>query len=539
MLVLFHAALGLTLGWLRPSWAVAVLLGGVAVSSGVWWQLGLGNVVTPLAYTTGFLLGMGGRTVVARQPGGEGEAPEVTDDDALTAGDDEASTDGDDDAPTTGDTTLAADDDVARVPGAIVVAGTLTVGFVLAATLLSLLREYAAGTLLLALREQAARLYDFNAGGLAGELQACLIAIAGPLVLFATAAALRDRRARELAVRAVACGATLAVATPLLQGLLADPWVRPDTDGGLSTGLVGPFQDPHSFAAYLLLAVGVVAAAGIDAARSGRRRAVWAHTILTTMILLVLFGTSSRTAMISLLIVGLCVLAAHRYGRAGSAPGRALLVPGGVLAALIVVTASIFAIAPLRQATYEGMRDIGANRLARPLAADPDWNQILGYRGARWAASLDLASRRPLWGAGPRSIEKIALGEVYVPEAGGMQPIPPENTHNYLLQFAAEYGLPAAAALIWLLAGVVSTTARGAARHSSATTRTLLAGLLAGQIGFLLMSLVGHPMLLAECQAAFWGLGGLAISSVRADSQGPAGGMGEPPGSLPGQGTGS
>lgn len=478
MLILLHVALGFILGWLSPAWAIAVLVGGVAVSSSVWWQLGLGNIAAPLAYICGFLLGAGLRVVVStsrREPEG------------------------------------------VRPTGAIVLPATLTVGFVLAATLLSVIREHAVETLPIALRTQAGLVFEFNAGGLAGELQAALIAVVGPLLLLASAAALSDARARRLAVRGILCGATFAVSVPILQWLVADPWIRPDKNGLVSTGLVGSFQDPHSLAAYLLLVIGVAAAVAVNAARAGRRPAATAAGSLTAAMVAVLLGTNSKSGIIALVVVGACLLAARQHHRTASGVAGTLLVPGVAVATVLVVLSTIVAVAPLRRGTHDALRSLGATRMAQAVAPDADWNRVLGFRPLRWATALDVAARRPLWGAGPRSIEKIGLGDAYDIDSGEMKPIPPENAHNYFLQFAAEYGLPAAAALLWLLVQVVATTARAVGNHPSRATRTMLTGLLAGQVGFLVFGLVAHPMLLAEGQATFWTLCGLGLSSAQAE----------------------
>jgi O-antigen ligase len=108
------------------------------------------------------------------------------------------------------------------------------------------------------------------------------------------------------------------------------------------------------------------------------------------------------------------------------------------------------------------------------------------------------------------------MGTVRSPVTGELRTITPENTHNYFLQYAAEYGLPAAASLLWLLIAAIAVALGGAVHHPAPGARVLLAGVVAGQTAFILFSLVSHPMLLAECQVVFWTLSGLAISSAGA-----------------------
>jgi O-antigen ligase len=184
-----------------------------------------------------------------------------------------------------------------------------------------------------------------------------------------------------------------------------------------------------------------------------------------------------------------------------------------VLVALILTLAAVL-VPQGREVTYEGLRDIGARRLAQPLSSDADWSELLGARPARWRQALETIERRPLWGAGPHSIQEMPVTPAEDLEPGEAPAISPDNTHNYFLQFAAEYGVPAAIALLALLAATLSWTVRGALHHPSPRSRSLLAGIASGQIGFLIFAIVSHPMLLAECQALFWTLSGIAIATV-------------------------
>lgn len=484
MLVSLYVAMGLALGWLRPLWGLAVLVGAVSVTTSLWWQIGFANSGAPLAYMLAFLVGHGARRAL---PGGAG----------------------------------AESDAGGRAPGAMLLAAALTVTFTLLATLLAVLREHAvSGRILLQeLLRQAPSVLAFNPPSLAGELQAALIVISGPLLLLACLDVVRSAAARSLMRRAFACGAVVAVAAPVVQLLLLDPWVRPDKGESLSTGLVGFFQDPHSFAAYLLLIIGFAAGTSSGFAAAGRRRPAATHALLAAAATVVLIGTNSKTGLAMLFVVIVCLatlVQLERRRARGEELTSALLVPSGIVAAAVVATLALVLSPTIRGGAYTTLRDIGARRLAQPLAPDADWQLLLGDRQARWSATAAVIEQRPLWGAGPVSIRLMPLGTAPDPVTGEPRTIPPENTHNYYLQLAAEYGIPALLAFLWLLGTMLTAMWGNLTRHPSVVARGMIGGILSGGVGFLLFGTVSHPMLLPGCQAVFWTLAGLAISSTGA-----------------------
>ena len=489
MLALLHAAIGLGLGWSRPLWALAVLVGAVSVTSSLWWQIELSNAAAPFAYASAFVLARGVRRLLARVSRSDG--------DYATA---------------------------ALVPGGIPLAVTLTVAFTLLATLLAVFRQHAGSIEMLALEmtSKAVFVSAFNPSGPPGELQAALIAAGGPLLLLATIGVLRGEAERMTMHRAFVCGALISVAAPALQFLFLDPWVRPDKGEEISTGLVGFFQDPHSFAAYLLLMIGLAAGIGWGDARTKASRSAIAHALLALVATVVLIGTNSRAGIIALLAGGACWMTIRRLEsrslQGDRRFGRGLLVPAGVLLVVLALGVAIASLPQLRRATYKGLRQIGALRIAQPLEQEADWDQLLGDRRTRWARTFGVIEQRPLWGAGPRSIQALPMGTVQSPITGEVRTIVPENTHNYFLQFAAEYGIPAASALLWLIVASLAIAVRGALNHPVPRLRAVLTGIVAGQVGFVLFSVVSHPMLLAECQAVYWTLSGLAISTAGAPS---------------------
>jgi len=481
MLALLYAATGLALGWLRPLWGLALLVGAVSVSGSLWWQLGWANTAAPLAYMLGFLLGQ----VARKASTGRSETEKTT----------------------------------ARLPGGLLLAASSTVAFTLLATVLAVLREHAASGRILAaeLAWSASSLFAFAPSSLAGELQAALTAMVGPLLLIAALVVLRGEAERTVMRRAFACGAVVATTAPILQFLLLSPWVRPDRGEYTSPGLVGFFQDPHSFAAYLVLIIGFAAGTSWGYARAGQRRTAIAYGLLGASALGVLVGTNSRTGMTAVALAIVCLVGIQRLERRharGDDLAPALVVPVSLVAVALAVMLALTLSPRLRVGTYEGLRAIGARRLAQPLGPDTDWRVLLGDRQTRWAATLGVIEQRPLWGAGPLSIRVMPMGTSFVRDSGEIRVISAENTHNYFLQYAAEYGIPALLALLWLLGTMLASMWGNALSQPSAVTRGMVSGILAGAIGFMLFSTVSHPMLLPECQAIFWTLCALAISST-------------------------
>ena len=86
-----------------------------------------------------------------------------------------------------------------------------------------------------------------------------------------------------------------------------------------------------------------------------------------------------------------------------------------------------------------------------------------------------------------------------------------ENAHNQVLQYLGELGLPGAALFLALLGCSLATGARLWGPHSPPTW---FDPVVFGVLGWLLASLLMHPLLVPEASAAFWLVLGLARSAA-------------------------
>ncbi|MDQ6893405.1 MAG: hypothetical protein M3167_12095 [Acidobacteriota bacterium] len=134
----------------------------------------------------------------------------------------------------------------------------------------------------------------------------------------------------------------------------------------------------------LSLALAAVAALGIvlAARRSAVRVAAGAAVLLCAGALLVNRNLTSFSA----LIVGSAVLLFGWFGRRAAVP---------LAAAVFLLAAGI--------AVYRPMRERAAGAVGSIRAGD--WDQLLSYRTAPWAAALQMARDRPLTGFGPGTFQ--------------------------------------------------------------------------------------------------------------------------------------
>ena len=91
-----------------------------------------------------------------------------------------------------------------------------------------------------------------------------------------------------------------------------------------------------------------------------------------------------------------------------------------------------------------------------------------------------------------------------------------ENAHNQVLQYLGELGLPGPRSLLALLGAVSRRAARLWGPHSPPTW---FDPVVFGALGWLLASLLMHPLLVPEASAAFWLVLGLARSAARPPTQ--------------------
>jgi hypothetical protein len=249
-------------------------------------------------------------------------------------------------------------------------------------------------------------------------------------------------------------------ATPLASLLLLLTTVR--------LSVLHPDQNAAgSIFALLLFAVVVI----------GRRRRVWLWAGPACLLLVGFVFAQSRAAIgaLSLVALGYAVVRRRRMG-ARIAP---VLAVGAVL--VVIVGAWM-----MMSRSHIGVREALAVRvdLARTAVA-------MVVRYPEWGVGLGDYARtsRRFW-----PVERLAsqgFGQ------GG------ENAHNNFLQIAAELGLPAAAAFVWLVLPVALTVWRRSVADSPEHE-----GLALGLSVFLISALFGHPLLIPEVAIMFFfGLG--------------------------------
>lgn len=122
---------------------------------------------------------------------------------------------------------------------------------------------------------------------------------------------------------------------------------------------------------------------------------------------------------------------------------------------------------------------------------DTDSNQ---FRYVVLREGWEIIKKHPVLGLGPEEIKALEVSGEYqrwVP-ADVPRPLPTGwygHLHNLYVQLAAERGIPAALAMIWLLLTILIDFIRGAARAHNSSTRAILYGCIAMIIGTLAVGL--------------------------------------------------
>jgi O-antigen ligase len=124
------------------------------------------------------------------------------------------------------------------------------------------------------------------------------------------------------------------------------------------------------------------------------------------------------------------------------------------------------------------------------------------------ASGVEAWKRSPIFGVGLS--DYISVTRRFVsPDMTLLRAMAPtgENAHNNLLQIAVELGLPACAAVLWLIwaaAGPAMATRAGPIER----------GMALGIVAFLISALFGHPLLVPLVGAAFFVALGLTAGTV-------------------------
>jgi len=474
----------IAIGYLRPVLGLVLFAAFIAVTPSLPWQLGLGSLHVSALYLFSMLVGVAFGRVWRSRTDAKDRGPPITSTRCL--------------AP-------------------------ICIGFPLvlvcsAAVALAGAAQAMPESALLHLSSLWPAILFLNPPGLARGIVATLVPLLGVAIFVVAVDVLRTRRAQDTVRRAIAVGACLAVAGPVLQYVTGlDLTVRPDRGSTQADGWVGFFQDPHSFAAYLVLALGLCLgmSAGMAAAGSYRKAAGLGGLALTVSV--VLWRTNSRSGLIAgaltvVALVLMSVLIPHPSTHAQSSRSRRVWTAAAIVLALAVGVFALSASNSLRQGGSELVDLLGHEKAFRLLEPDADVWSLLKKRPLHWEKARVLIARRPLWGIDPGG---FAGARVAVFDSNGRR-VPPrrlrENAHNYYLQLAAEFGLPALFFFLALVGATLGYLVKGASRHPDHGARGLLLGVVAGQIGLLTLCLVAHPLLLAEIQGIYWLLSGLGVA---------------------------
>ena len=251
---------------------------------------------------------------------------------------------------------------------------------------------------------------------------------------------------------------------------------------------VGPVPDDiNSYASYLVLAVFIALALLAGAERPVARALLAGAGAAAAWMLL---PTGSHTAVLAVL-AGMCALVfwpTFSWRRLAAALAVAAILGAGVGA---------LALTERSRHVLEVASESVDPRFLRTYFRDG--------RQAIWSASGRVVLAHPVLGLGPGALYR-RLGEFYREGDVGWRPAQ-ENAHNYLLQLAAEAGVPGAAAFLVAVVAAVWAALRG--RTSEPVRGRILA---VGVLAYLVTCVGGHSLLLARQMLLFWGLVGTVLA---------------------------
>lgn len=382
---------------------------------------------------------------------------------------------------------------------------------------LTISKRYSLQTLVSSdIRSVGAEFMTFAPDGFIGEIQAACIFVLGVGLLLLALVAVK-RYGYKMIVRAFTFGIILGVISPLVQLLFLDPWVRPDRrtyEGVGVSGLVGFFQDPHSYAAFLVISVAFSFSLGVGYYRDHFCSRAFGYWILTVSSWIVLMFTNSRTGLIASLcaVVFSWLIMCRRPGNPVVMRRRRRATIALVLIGLMAV-ASILVVAPVRKYVHQQLVKLGNPRMWALLAEDP--LEALDKRTVRRKKVGELLRTNSIWGVGPNRFRETP---VVIFEANG-KPVNRntllDHPHNYFAQIATESGVPAVIAFLALISLVLVQSTWEALSRASESDGGLKAGVSGGLLGVLIFSILAHPLLIMEIQAAFWILAAVGCSSYR------------------------
>ena len=274
-------------------------------------------------------------------------------------------------------------------------------------------------------------------------LDALRVLAVGCFLLLLGASRVAAARSRLLAAAFLAAAAVNAVVSILQARGLYQPFPLITRGGREATGA---FAGNVGYLA-LALALAAVLSLGIALNRRGPLRgAAAALTLLFAAALVVNQNLTSLSAA----AVGAAVLLFGRFGRRAIVP---------MAAALLLLTAGVFAYAPMRTRASEAAAAMRAG----------DWDRLLSYRTAPWAAAIGMAKDRPLLGFGPGTFEaefvSHRLAADIVHRRRLVNPLVTSTyseAHCDYLQPFAEEGIAAGLAVVLAAALLIAGAARSA-----------------------------------------------------------------------------
>lgn len=222
---------------------------------------------------------------------------------------------------------------------------------------------------------------------------------------------------------------------------------------------------------YLALSLALAAVVALGIALAARRPAVRAACGMILLLCATALLANRNLTSFSALLVGSTVLLFGWFGRRAAVP---------LLAAVLLLAAGVGLYRPMRERAAGAVGSIRAG----------NWDQLLSYRTAPWAAAVQMARDRPLTGYGPGTFQAEYVAHRLEAEIASKRRLAnPLVTSTYseahcdYLQPFAEAGIPAGllvlASAALLLAGI-GRRVRSASGSVDAEAVILLALLAAG-----------------------------------------------------------
>jgi O-antigen ligase len=308
---------------------------------------------------------------------------------------------------------------------------------------------------------------------------------------------------RRRTLAGAAFGAAAAAAVGVVQWWtrwnLLPFWLEVDPN---ITRVNATFSDVNAFGAFLASMAPVVAAVAA-LSRVPWWRVPWSLAFVLTMAATVFSG--SRAAWLALLagmaVYGGLLLRYRLVPLSRTAEGRVARVAFAATATVAAAFVVLSVVATVRDVRH-AQQDTYFDTVLYTLNFRTPVDERLKGRATLWTAAGAMIRAEPIEGIGLGRYFKDVSS--YVGE--GSQLIrPQENAHNYLLQLAAELGLPGVVLFLSVVGLAVGAGLR-ASRDPSRTTedRRLTLAASAGVVAFLVTCLTGHSLLLRDGQLAFW-----------------------------------